>query len=55
VIVLDTNVIFELTRQSPMAGVVSWLDALSAAQVSTTAITAADPSVRPTHRSRPSA
>ena len=41
-IVLDTNVIFELTRQSPMAGVVSWLDALSAAEVSTTAITAAE-------------
>jgi toxin FitB len=42
VIVLDTNVISELTRQSPMARVVSWLDSLTATEVSTTAITAAE-------------
>jgi predicted nucleic acid-binding protein len=42
VIVLDTNVISELTRQVPEAGVVSWLDSLPAAEVATTAITAAE-------------
>jgi toxin FitB len=42
VIVLDTNVISELTRQSPMARVVSWLDSLTATEVSATAITAAE-------------
>lgn len=41
-IVLDTNVISELTRQAPAPHVVSWLDALTAAEVATTAITAAE-------------
>ena len=41
-IVLDTNVISELTRQAPAPGVISWLDSLAAAEVSTTAITAAE-------------
>jgi toxin FitB len=42
VIVLDTNVISELTRQAPALRVISWLDALTAAEVATTAITAAE-------------
>jgi toxin FitB len=42
VIVLDTNVISELTRQAPEPGVISWLDSLPAAEVATTAITAAE-------------
>jgi toxin FitB len=42
VIVLDTNVISELTRQSPAPRVISWLDALAAAEIATTAITAAE-------------
>jgi toxin FitB len=42
VIVLDTNVISELTRQAPEPGVISWLDSLAAAEVATTAITAAE-------------
>jgi predicted nucleic acid-binding protein len=42
VIVLDTNVISELTRQVPEPGVVSWLDSRPAAEVATTAITAAE-------------
>jgi toxin FitB len=42
VIVLDTNVISELTRQAPAPGVISWLDSLTAAEVATTAITAAE-------------
>jgi predicted nucleic acid-binding protein len=42
VIVLDTNVISELTRQAPTLGVISWLDSLTAAEVATTAITAAE-------------
>jgi predicted nucleic acid-binding protein len=42
VIVLDTNVISELTRQAPAPGVLSWLDSLTAAEVATTAITAAE-------------
>lgn len=41
-IVLDTNVISEITRHAPTAGVVSWLDSLTATEVSTTAITAAE-------------
>lgn len=41
-IVLDTNVISELTRRSPAPGVVSWLDSLAATEVLTTAITAAE-------------
>jgi toxin FitB len=42
VIVLDTSVIVELTRQAPDPGVISWLDSLPAAEVATTAITAAE-------------
>jgi predicted nucleic acid-binding protein len=42
VIVLDTNVISELTRQAPATGVLSWLDSLMAGEVATTAITAAE-------------
>lgn len=41
-IVVDTNVISELTRQTPAPEVVSWLDSLAAAEVTTTAITAAE-------------
>jgi predicted nucleic acid-binding protein len=42
VIVLDTNVIFELTRPVPEPGVVLWLDSLFADEVGTTAVTAAE-------------
>jgi len=42
VIILDTNVISELTRRVPEPGVVSWLDSLSADEVGTTAVTAAE-------------
>jgi predicted nucleic acid-binding protein len=42
VIVLDTNVISELTRQVPAPGVMSWIDSLAAADLATTAITAAE-------------
>jgi len=42
VIVLDTNVISELTRHNPAPRVISWLDALTTAEVVTTAITAAE-------------
>jgi toxin FitB len=42
VIVLDTNVISELTRQVPEPAVISWLDSLPAEHVATTAITAAE-------------
>jgi predicted nucleic acid-binding protein len=41
-IVVDTNVISELTRQAPAPDVVSWLDSLAADEVATTAITAAE-------------
>lgn len=41
-IVLDTNVISELTRQVPDAAVLAWLDSLPAAEVATTAVTAAE-------------
>ena len=41
-IVADTNVISELTRQAPAPDVVSWLDSLAASDVATTAITAAE-------------
>lgn len=41
-IVLDTNVISELTRRAPARGVLSWVDSLTAAEVATTAITAAE-------------
>jgi predicted nucleic acid-binding protein len=42
VIVLDTNVISELTRQTPAPGVLTWLDSLAVAEIATTAITAAE-------------
>jgi toxin FitB len=42
VIVLDTNVISELTRQVPEPAVISWLDSLPAEGVGTTAVTAAE-------------
>ncbi len=41
-IALDTNVISELGRQVPDPGVLSWLDSLEAAEVVTTAVTAAE-------------
>jgi len=42
VIILDTNVISELTRPAPTPGVISWLDSLAADDVATTAVTAAE-------------
>lgn len=41
-IVVDTNVVSELTRQAPAPGVISWLDSLTAVEIATTAITAAE-------------
>lgn len=41
-IIVDTNVISELTRQRPAPRVLSWLDSLAADDVATTAITAAE-------------
>jgi predicted nucleic acid-binding protein len=41
-IILDTNVISELTRPTPEPAVLSWLDALPAEQTAITAITAAE-------------
>ncbi len=41
-IVVDTNVISELTRPAPAPEVVAWLDSLTAGEVATTAITAAE-------------
>jgi predicted nucleic acid-binding protein len=42
VIVLDTNVVSELTRQCPEENVLSWLDSISTHDVVTTAVTAAE-------------
>jgi predicted nucleic acid-binding protein len=42
VIILDTNVVSELTRLAPDLGVISWLDSLSAEETAITAITAAE-------------
>jgi toxin FitB len=42
VIVLDTNVISELTRYVPDPGVLSWLDELPVGELATTAVTAAE-------------
>jgi predicted nucleic acid-binding protein len=42
VIVLNTNVISELSRRVPDPGVLSWLDSLAVSDVATTAITAAE-------------
>lgn len=41
-IILDTNVISEFIRPGPSPGVIAWLDSLTAAEVATTAITAAE-------------
>ena len=41
-IVLDTNIIYELTRKIPEPGVISWLDSLPAEEIGTTAVTAAE-------------
>ena len=41
-IVLDTNVLSELTRRTPEAGVVAWLDSFPETKIATTAITAAE-------------
>lgn len=41
-IVLDTNVLSELTRQAPEACVLAWLDSLAVSDVVTTAVTAAE-------------
>lgn len=41
-IVLDTSVLSELTRQVPDATVVAWLDSLPSTEVATTAVTAAE-------------
>lgn len=41
-IVLDTNVLSELTRRNPDPEVLAWLDSLSGSEVLTTAITAAE-------------
>ncbi len=40
-IVLDTNILSELTRRHPHQGVLSWLDSVPATEVVTTAVTAA--------------
>jgi toxin FitB len=42
VIILDTNVMSELTRLDPDPGVISWLDSLPAEETAITAITAAE-------------
>lgn len=41
-IVVDTNVVSELTRRSPAPEVLTWLDAQQASDIATTAITAAE-------------
>lgn len=41
-IVLDTDVLSELTRKEPEAAVLTWLDSLPATEVGTTAITASE-------------
>jgi predicted nucleic acid-binding protein len=42
VIILDTNVISEITRPGPDPGVMAWLDSLPAEETAITAITAAE-------------
>ncbi|MBA2338331.1 MAG: type II toxin-antitoxin system VapC family toxin [Acidimicrobiia bacterium] len=39
-IVLDTNVLSELTRQTPNEAVLAWLDSIPASDAATTAVTA---------------
>ncbi len=41
-IILDTNIISELTRPVPDSGVITWLDSLPAEETAITAITAAE-------------
>ncbi len=41
-IILDTNVVSELVRPVPETSVIDWLDSLAAAEVATSAITAAE-------------
>ena len=41
-IILDTNVLFELFRPTPDRNVLAWLDAPTATEIATTAITAAE-------------
>ena len=41
-IILDTNVVFEVLRPTPDDGVLAWLDSLSGDDVAITAITAAE-------------
>lgn len=41
-IVLDTNVISELTRSVPDPGVLAWMDGLPTGELATTAVTAAE-------------
>lgn len=41
-IVLDTNVISELSRRVPDPGLLAWLDSLESSEVATTTITAAE-------------
>lgn len=41
-IILDTNVISELTRPAPDSGVIAWLDSLPSEETAITAITAAE-------------
>ncbi len=41
-IILDTNVISELARIDPQPNVVTWLDSQPAAEIATTAVTAAE-------------
>ena len=41
-IVLDTNVLSELTRRMPEPAVLSWLDEMPAEEICTTAVTAAE-------------
>lgn len=41
-IILDTNVVSELTRPVPDSGVISWLDSLSIEETAITAITVAE-------------
>jgi len=42
VIILDTNVVSELTRATPDPGVRAWVNSRPSAQIGTTAITAAE-------------
>lgn len=41
-IILDTNVLFELVKPKPEQQVIDWLDSLNTQEVGTTAITAAE-------------